>query len=325
MKTTIRLLALLALSCLAACDSRTASEFRAERAAKLYQTAMNDYTAGRLDAAAKGFQKLLKSDPANTSARFQLACLQQDRTHDYLGAVCNYREYILLAPESDKAKLAKDRLSICEKLLVEAYLKKTNPDAAAANAEAVKSALQELEKVKGERDKTVEQLNSAQAELSRAKAENARLRKLMESIGEDDDKVKKVDIAASVKDLLDEEEPEENLTASALDEAKVLNALADAEDAAFGTDSSLLPKQAADAKDKKKAAEEAQRKMKAAEKAMKDAIPDTYVVQEGDTLYKIALRFYGRTSAWKSIREANKATISTDGRVQAGMTIKLPK
>lgn len=325
MKTTTRLLALVALSCLAACDSRTAGEFRAERASKLYQEAMNDYTAGRLDAAAKGFLKLLKSDPSNTSARFQLACLQQDRSHDYLGALCNYREYILLAPDSDKAKLAKERLAICEKLLVDEYAKKMNPDAAAANAEAVKTAVAELEKVKGEMDKTTEALKSAQTELARAKAENARLRKLVDSIGGEDEGVRQKELSASVKDLLDEEDSEERLTASALDEAKVLNALAEAEDSAFGTESSMLPQQAADAKNKKKSAEDAKRKMKAAEQAKKDAIPDTYVVQEGDTLYKISLRFYGRTSAWKSIREANKATISTDGRVQAGMTIRLPK
>ena len=104
-----------------------------------------------------------------------------------------------------------------------------------------------------------------------------------------------------------------------------LMALAEAEDTAFGSESSLLPQQAADAKDKKKAISDAEKKMKAARQMQKDAIPDTYVVQDGDTLYKIAMRFYGRTSAWKQIREANKETISTDGRVRSGMTIRLPK
>ena len=89
--------------------------------------------------------------------------------------------------------------------------------------------------------------------------------------------------------------------------------------------SSFRPTQAADAKYKKKAAEEAAKKAKAEREAKKDAIPDTYVVQEGDTLYKIALRFYGKTSAWKQIREANKESITTDGRVRTGQTLKLPK
>ena len=36
-------------------------------------------------------------------------------------------------------------------------------------------------------------------------------------------------------------------------------------------------------------------------------------------------RFYGRTSAWKIIREANKESITTDGRVRTGQTLRLPK
>ena len=52
--------------------------------------------------------------------------------------------------------------------------------------------------------------------------------------------------------------------------------------------------------------------------------PATYVVQDGDSLYRIARRFYGKESAWKAIRDANKAVISTDGRVKTGQTIVLP-
>ncbi len=319
----IRLAAFAALTCVAACDSRTVHEFRAERTNAAYKEAMENYTAGRLDAAVKGFEKVLRADPSNASARFQLACLQQDRKHDYLAAVCNYREYLLFASDSDKAKLAKERLAICEKLLVDDFVKKSNPDT--VNAEAMKAANDALEKVKGERDKAREALESVQTELARTKSENARLRKLMASVEGDDSDVKQIDISKSVKDLLDEDEPEERLSASALDDAKMLNALAEAEESRFGDESSLLPQQAADAKEKKKAEEESARKMKAARAALMGEIPDTYVVQEGDTLYKISKRFYGHTSAWKSIREANKAIISTDGRVRAGMTIKLPK
>ena len=67
-----------------------------------------------------------------------------------------------------------------------------------------------------------------------------------------------------------------------------------------------------------KAAEEKSAKPKEA------ARPETYEVQEGDTLYKISMRFYGTIRAWRKIRDANKALISTDGRVQAGDTIRLP-
>ena len=116
-KTFLKFSAIAALMCVSACDSHTPGEFRAERASALYKAAMEDYTSGRLDAAVKGFEKVLRADPGNASARFQLACLLQDRKQDYLGAVCSYREYLLFASDSDKAKLAKERLAICEKLL----------------------------------------------------------------------------------------------------------------------------------------------------------------------------------------------------------------
>ena len=144
MKTTSRLIAILALAGLAACDSRTASEFKQERASRQYQEAMDDYTAGRLDAAVKGFEKVLRADPANTSARFQLACLQQDSRHDNLGAFCNYHEYLQQAPDSDKAKMAKERLAICERALVEELAKKMNLIGDSAIAEEIEHSRKEL-------------------------------------------------------------------------------------------------------------------------------------------------------------------------------------
>ena len=325
-KMTMRnsILAVVALSCLVACDSRTVGEFKAERTNKAYIEAMSDYAAGRLDAAAKGFEKVLRADPANASARFQLACLQQDVRRDYLGAYCNYREYLLFAPDSDKTKVAKDRLAICQKLFSEELAKKAAGEGGASAAQA-KELGDEIARLKTECEKTAEALKASNERLGRLAAENARLRRLMSVVGDEGvDEERQADIS-SVKDLLDDDDAEVAKSAASLEEAKALNALAEAEEADSGASSSLLPKQAADAKDKKKAAEDSERKMKAAREAMKAAIPDTYVVQEGDTLYKIALRFYGRTSAWKQIREANKETISTDGRVRSGMTIRLPK
>lgn len=324
MKTTSRLIALLALSCLAACDSRTASEFKQERASRQYQAAMDDYTAGRLDAAIKGFEKVLRADPSNTSARFQLACLLQDRRHDNLGAFCNYHEYLQQAPDSDKAKMAKERLAICERALAEELAKKMNLIGDSAIAEEIEHSRKELADMKKSRDGLAAKLKESAEGASKLTSENERLRKLLASLGgESSGTPEKADIVSSVKDLLDDEEPSAP-TIAALDEAKSLNALAEADDEA-DTASSLLPTQAADAKEKKKASEDAAKKAKAEREAKKEAIPDTYVVQEGDTLYKIALRFYGRTSAWKMIREANKETITTDGRVRTGQTLKLPK
>ena len=59
-------------------------------------------------------------------------------------------------------------------------------------------------------------------------------------------------------------------------------------------------------------------------KSASPARPSTYVVQSGDNLMSIALRFYGSRSKWRDIQKANMVTIPADGRVKAGQTIKLP-
>jgi LysM repeat protein len=59
-------------------------------------------------------------------------------------------------------------------------------------------------------------------------------------------------------------------------------------------------------------------------KEQKRIIPETYTVEEGDTLMRISAKFYGTNRRWRDIRDANRAVISTDGRVRVGQVIKLP-
>ncbi len=50
----------------------------------------------------------------------------------------------------------------------------------------------------------------------------------------------------------------------------------------------------------------------------------TYKVQQGDTLSKIAQKFYGKASKWPVILEANKDKISDAGKLKSGTTINIP-
>lgn len=115
MRKTVKAWAMLAaLAGLTACDRSASRELRQERESSAYHSAMTDYKAGRIDQALAGFRKACKEDPGNGSARFQLACLLQDKVRDYLGAYCAYHMYLETNPGSDKSKLAKDRAAICE-------------------------------------------------------------------------------------------------------------------------------------------------------------------------------------------------------------------
>ncbi|MBP3983953.1 LysM peptidoglycan-binding domain-containing protein [Pseudoxanthomonas helianthi] len=50
----------------------------------------------------------------------------------------------------------------------------------------------------------------------------------------------------------------------------------------------------------------------------------TYTIQKGDTLSKIAKDHYGKASAWHQIFDANRDTIEDPDRIFPGQVIKLP-
>lgn len=52
---------------------------------------------------------------------------------------------------------------------------------------------------------------------------------------------------------------------------------------------------------------------------------DTYTVQAGDSLSRIAQRRYGEASKWKAIYEANKDQIKNPDLIHPGQVLKMPK
>lgn len=342
-----KILALAALSALTACDYLEKIEFEKERSDQIYRAAMEDYRSGRLSQAIDGLKKVLAADPTNGSARFQLACLLQDTKKDYLGAVCAYREYLLQDPTSDKATLATERLAFCEKGLAIDLANKYELNQVDTerkiNAE-LRESIKKLETAKTKLSKDVGDLMRRYTELTE---ENARLKSLMTAQAHEYDDTKEesdADMAEAKSYLADAEEEGPAATAdiaeakSLLDEGKDVEgplATAEVAEAKKLLDEPIpdgpIIKQPTDAKEKRVAAEAAEREAKEKERQRLAALvpehearPDTYVVQEGDTLYKIAVRFYGVSSRWRDIRDANKATVSTDGRIKKGQTLILP-
>ena len=356
MTTTLKVAATLAIAAIAtACDWQAAKERKEDRAEQSYKTAMADYSAGRIDAAVAGFEKTLKDNPGNSSARFQLASLLQDHRRDYLGAMCQYREYMLQNPSSDKTDLARERNAICERQYATFLLNQLKDGEGPVAKEiarlraATESDAKEIARLK-------EELAQVTSERDSAKRDAELARKLVKSLGddestaapkfdlksaralldeEDDEGIDRVKFSSDVSRLLSEEE-DETTSAPFTEVAKSLaaedekesvtppfeapkpstpaTAPATAEAKGAETAGSAEPAQVADSKTSALKATEPKHEKR----------PDTYVVQDGDTLYKIAIRFYGKRSAWTRIRDANKAVISTDGRVNAGVKIKLP-
>lgn len=338
MKNLKMMMALSMMMTLTACDYAERREFEKERSDAGYQAAMAEYKAGRLDAAVDGLLKVVKRAPLNSSARFQLACLQQDHVKDYPAAYCNYSEYLLQEPSSDKAKLAVERLALCEKDMAKALAKKYGIVSSAAIAEEYQRLESEFKRVSEINNANQKELSELRRNMANLTAENERLKKHIKSFGEEEKEreIVKLDknalmnefddglndnreeVKSEIEELREEEAEErpdlsEDITAIREDDAG-----ASEEAPPIKVETPVATPKVAKSKDEDTAGIFGKSSRAPIEK------PETYVVQDGDTLYKIAIKFYGKSSAWQLIREANKATISTDGRVKVGQTIVLP-
>ena len=314
-----RMMAMMALMTLTACDYVDRADFRKERADGLYQSAMEDYRSGRLDAAVKGFEKVIRKDPANASARFQLACLLQDARRDCLNAYFGFREYLLQHPDSDKAKLAKARMAICEKELAKVLSKRYGLGESAAVGKELELVRGELKSATMRAEVAEKELASLRGRLASLSDERDRLVKIVkgQGVSEGESMASARPTVREAKDLLEEEDESGDRIKISADAAS----LKSEGEEEMANASSLLPQQTVEDVARRDGAASAS---KVERNPTEPERPDSYVVQEGDTLYRIAKRFYGRLSAWKEIKDANKAFISADNRLRAGDRIRLP-
>ena len=294
-----KLIAMAALTILTACDYAVRKDIRAERDDRAYRAAMDDYRAGRMDAAIAGLEKAVRNDPSNASARFQLACLHQDVKRDFLSAYCGYREFLLQQPESDRAKLARERLAVCEKEAARALSSKYGLNASDGLLKELDVVRAELKTAKSRVAAAEKNLADSQERVRTLSADKDRLLAAVRGEDAEAEETSDGDMKAILKekDLLEEDREDETSTGSSLIPVrKPVEAV------------KQEPQKPADVVPEKKAPDR----------------PKTYTVEDGDTLYGIAKKFYGNIQAWKAIREANKAVISSDNRLKAGDVITLP-
>ena len=359
MKTS-EIAATLAIACL--CGLLGCSQAVDTPSSSVRANAMEDYQAGRFDAAIAGFEHVLKSDPKDYLAHFQLATLLQEQRKDYLGAIVHFRLYLDLRPADDKTTLAADRIEECKNMLLgEQTRKKGGAPVQTASAAAAEK-------------KRAEENVSLSREVARLREENKNLRYLMSKLGEankgrapaltaevrkmladlrvsDDEEPRKRSIIPTDKELLDDDGDDGPLVSSP--EVKDLISRVKREDASGATPPARIVMPALPSDGLSGAARPPAIKkpplivdnspepdpkpvpgaarsgaldglLGGGKKSSDAARPSTYVVQVGDNLMNIAWRFYGSRSKWRDIQKANMATIPADGRVKAGQTIKLP-
>ena len=321
-----------------------------ERTSRLYTTAMEDLQAGRTDPAIRGFEHVLVQEPRNYSAHFQLATLLQDIKKDYIGAISHYKSYLLFRPTSDKATVASDRMRVCDTLLGAEYLRKAGGRPAEKLSDEKSQLEGEIRKQREQIKRLESQLAHAQGQVEQLTAANKRYQRQIASIGADAEKgsprkdVSAKEALAELKALANEQQRRKLRPT----DAELLDDDSPPEDRPLLAEAKRL--KAESERDEKDAPAKVQPVRSASKPTVASAPakgtegggaldsfwdnkseqkkgasrPETYVVQPGDTLSKIARRFYGSPAKWRAIREANKAVIPFDGRVSVGQELRLP-
>lgn len=323
-----------------------------ERNSALYRKAHEAEQAGDIQEAIDLYRQLLIEEPRAFSAHFQLALLLQDVKEDYIGAVYHYQQYLYLRPTSDKSTLAQDRIQRSEQLLAPQILRKVGDAAEALTPANLLKANDRLSLVisqlKNENTSLVEAKERAEKESAAAKSETERLRELLNRMRATEDVAKSPAALPKKTDLETKgvDKPDANALKALRDEAAALAA-----EGNRATPPMTRNTAAATAEEMRKAPQKAAGDSTAASRtntaaAASDAAASTafpafvhsndkaekktgaeqrtYVVQPGDTLFRIAEKFYGDRTHWKKIRDANKTRIDPDGRVRAGQILVIP-
>ena len=310
-------------------QAETSVSDRVDRASRHYAAAMAELQSGRIDSAIKGFQDVVHEEPGNGNAHFQLAALLEDVKKDYLGAMIHYRLYCLIRPESEKAVVALDRIKGCEtRYAIDAMTKAGVESKISAELEALRTEHKQCGAKLAKISEELEAANRKIASLEKTVEMKAKMLEKAKSIADDNSvaATPKKSLRPTDAQLLDDDEDGGRRISSA--EIKNLRVMLD-EDERTAKPPIASANTAADSKEQPpKASSERPAdnlfQKKNDRKEQKRIIPETYTVEEGDTLMRISAKFYGTNRRWRDIRDANRTIISPDGRVRVGQVIKLP-
>ena len=304
--------------------SSIATEESKERNTSLYRRARGAEQEGNTKEAVRLYRTLLVEEPRSYSVHFQLAALLQDSEEDYISALYHYKQYLALRPETEKTTLVQDRIRVTEQLLAPQLLRKLGASAQGlSQAHLLKENDRlkgQLTKLEGEKSVLNEEKDRAEKTAMAAQAELERLRDLLNKIRAAERTEKPSESAATIA------ERERAAATNKTREGKSLRELrreaeAEAADAAAKTGSGdtddVMSKVKQKLGDAPADSETGTHKKPRPE-------PKSYTVQAGDSLFKISEKFYGDSTQWKKIRDANRATINPDGRLRIGQTLVVP-
>jgi len=303
-----------------------------ERNSSLFRRAREAEQSGELKEAIRLYRTMLVEEPRTYSVHFHLATLLQDYEEDYISALYHYKQYLALRPESEKAPLAQERIRVTEQLLAPQLLRKLGDSVQGISQAYLLKENDNLKrlvtKLEGEKSMLSEEKDRAEKNATTAKNEMERLRELLNKM-RTSEKLAETESAAVIAAR------ERAATTSKTHDGKSLREMrmeaeSIASDAAVRTGTKPADEAASDVlkKVQQKLDESPVTSVSSAivkdKKGKTPAAPRTYTVQAGDSLFRVSEKMYGDATHWKKIRDANRATIDPDGRIDVGQVIVIP-
>jgi LysM repeat protein len=304
--------------------SSIATDEAKERKTSLYRRARAAEQTGDIKEAIRLYRTLLVEEPRSYSVHFQMGALLQDSEEDYISALYHYKQYLALRPETEKTLLVQDRIRVTEQLLAPQLLRKLGESAQGlSQAHLLKEndrLKEHLTKLEGEKSVLSEDKDRAEKTAMAAQAEVERMRDLINKMRTADRTEKTTETAATIG------ERERASSTGKTREGKSLKELrreAEAEAADAANKTGTRSTDDVMKKIQKKLDDTPVDEGNGSSKKAKPE-PKSYTVQAGDSLFKISEKFYGDSTQWKKIRDANRTTINPDGRLRIGQVLVIP-
>ena len=267
-----------------------------ERVRDILRSARESLNEERPKEAEAIYRDLVASRPLDANAHLLLGIHLQDLAKDPFGAIGQFNDFLRLAPESEKAAMARERIHACEL----AIAKRLHAEDAAAGAEAA-AATPSAE--------TEARIRALLADLAAARAEAADLRDAVATIRSERDRLER-DNAAKQNQIDALKGRGTSARAPTDDLTKRFDRLTEEAEAD-------LPSAAP--------TETIPRPRPTAGDAVRIGSYVTYEVKRGDTLWKIAQKAYNDGSRTAEIKSANPGLVGADGTVREGTILKIPR
>lgn len=304
-----------------------------EKSHPFFVKAETSRNAGNYKEAAQYFEEFLNVCPRSPVVHYELGSLYTDHLNDPYKAVYHYQRYLELDRTSPDAENIRKFIDGSKRRIFE-QLSTQFESADTARA------YEEAEKTRKLLDQYVAYSKKLRAQNDTLRSQNDEMRKRIESFGKESEKfkqtVKELQKKAQEAQLLSSQEPVRQTAAPEQQEKQDPGKTNPAAPAEINPNQAL-PKDPGDEWENAKVAAQSpnsaagEQKTETEKQPVKPVQPPPsrqelrrHTVQKGDTLSGIARKYYGKSSAFRLIRNANKDVLKGKDQLQIGQILVIP-